>query len=773
MSEHHLSLHNSLIPSEPPISEEDVQVEDYLSMEPNSDSHHLRSQMNLSFRSTNTGNTSPLTSPTFSSSKSFTHSVIEEISPYMPMSPVGSIDTDSISSSRRSSGLDRNLTIDISSEYMPMIPGQEKESATSEQYLNMAPLSASLPKTNNLSNQKPLIKEEYHLEKVKSYFSPTEENDSLDYIKPVRAYSTGSRPQIKTNVSISSKMNSKSRQLGTQTPEEVDETRIRAFSMGSHANAREARIAAKKKALIEGQIGGPNIPIEEVAKSSKKASSAPVLSPVAPRKRSATVGSRPIFKKLTLSDKSDTDLMEIDYSKSIQSKSFKEKLNDDRMKRSSVAHRQRSNSRSSTSSSGIGSASTTSPSITSSLNELNDKRKDQMANSVISMVHKNADEMIQTTGNRVITKETPNEYLQIIITNNNQETKLPLRPITSQVSQLSTVPSIHSNDQQIQTKTLPTTISEKIAQKFDEKSKKTNISDDSGDYVCLDISSTNYVPQNPKSPVASTAAENVPKTTTNSQLNHSVNENKSVSVPQFQNNNINSNINNNINNTDNNNDDKSRPISGFLPQVKKHRSVPNAETFAINFRHTSCPSNLNQQISLSPSIKSKVTNNQQICQTLSKSSPDRNSISGELTAIESKSFQTIGSQIESSYENVSLGSGSSSRPSSVSSERELNYASLDLAPSSSTSNGANYSEMNEELKTMSPRSLKSPNQLSLCANVASSPSSSCATPIASLIPYCGSQELLQSLADSSSLSYAEIDFKKSEGLRNTASNGRN
>jgi hypothetical protein len=692
----------------------------------------------------------------------------------MPMSPVGSIDTDSMSSSRRSSGLDRNLIIDMSSEYMPMISGQERESTKSEEYLNMAPLSESLPKTNNLSNQKSLIKEEYHLEKVKSYFSPAEENDSLDYIKPVRAYSIGSRPQIKTNVSISSKMNSKSRQLGTQTPEEIEETRIRAFSMGSHANAREARIAAKKKALIEGQIGGPNIPIEEVAKSSKKASSAPVLSPVAPRKRSATVGSRPIFNKLAVSDKSNTDLMEIDYSKSMQSKSFKEKFNEDRMKRSS-AHRQRSNSRSSTSSSGIGSASTTSPSITSSLNELNDKRKDQMANSVISMVHKNADEMIQTTGNRVITKETPNEYLQIVITNSNQETKLPLRPITSQVSQLPTVPSVHSNDQQIQTKTLPTTISEKIAQKLDEKSKKTNISDDSGDYVCLDISSTNYVPQNSKSSVALTAAENVPKITTNSQLNHSINENKSVSVPQFQNNNINSNINNNVNNTGNNNDDiyKSRPISGLLPEVKKQRSVPNAETFAINFRQASCPSNLNQQISLSPSITSKVTNNQQICQTLSKSSPDRNSISGELAAIESKSFQTIGSQIESSYENVSLGSGSSSRPSSVSSERELNYASLDLAPSSSTSSGANYSEINEELKTMSPRSLKSPNQLSLCANVVSSPSSSCATPIASLIPYCGSQELLQSSADSSSLSYAEIDFKKSEGLRNTASNGRN
>jgi hypothetical protein len=689
----------------------------------------------------------------------------------MPMSPVGSIDMDSMPSSRRSSGLDRNLIIDMSSEYMPMISDQERESTTSEEYLNMAPLSASLPKTNNLSNQKSLIKEEYHLEKVKSYFSPTEENDSLDYIKPVRAYSIGSRPQIKTNVSISSKMNSKSRQLGTQTPEEVDETRIRAFSMGSHANAREARIAAKKKALIEGQIGGPNIPIEEVAKSSKKASSAPVLSPVTPRKRSATVGSRPIFNKLAVRDKSNTDLMEIDYSKSMQSKSFKEKFNDDRIKRSSIAHRQRSNSRSSTSSSGIGSASTTSPSITSSLNELNDKRKDQTANSFISMVHKNADEMIQTTGNRVITKETPNEYLQIVITNINQETKLPLRPVTSQVSQLSTVPSIHSNDQQIQTKTLPTTISEKIAQKLDEKSKKTNISDDSGDYVCLDISSTYYVPQNSKSSVALTAAENVPKTTTNSQLNHSINENKSVSVPQFQNNNINS----NINNTGNNNDDiyKSRPISGVFLEVKKQRSVPNAETFAINFRQTSCPSNLNQQISLSPSITSKVTNNQQICQTLSKSSPDRNSISGELAAIESKSFQTIGSQIENSYENVSLGSGSSSRPSSVSSERELNYASLDLAPSSSTSSGANYSEMNEELKTMSPRSLKSPNQLSLCANVVSSPSSSCATPIASLIPYCGSQELLQSSADSSSLSYAEIDFKKSEGLRNTASNGRN
>ncbi|CAG2121603.1 unnamed protein product, partial [Medioppia subpectinata] len=71
VSEHHSGLHNSLIPSEPPISEEDAQTDDYLSMSPTNSSGRqssgFRSHLNLNFYPTNT---SPITSPTVGSTKS-------------------------------------------------------------------------------------------------------------------------------------------------------------------------------------------------------------------------------------------------------------------------------------------------------------------------------------------------------------------------------------------------------------------------------------------------------------------------------------------------------------------------------------------------------------------------------------------------------------------------------------------------------------------------------------------------------------------------------
>ena len=370
VSEHH-SIHNSLIPSEPPISEEEAQSDDYLSMSPMGSSNSARSQLNLNFRTNATSNTSPITSPTFSSNRSTTKSVKEGSSPYMPMSPVGSVDSESMASSRRSSGLDKHLNENLSSsEYMPMMSSQEIKSTTSEEYLNMAPLSQSL--SESMSKEEALASKssEFHLDKVKSFYP--DENDSFDYLPPVRAYSIGSRPQPIIKVSSKSKHLPKS---GAQTPEREDAIRIRAFSTGSHSNTREMRVAAKKQQLIEQQMGPPTAPIEEVTRDSKKASSAPVLSPVPPRKRAATVGSRPTINRTALTvDRSNTDLMEIDYSKSMQSK-LKEKL-EDRMKRSTAVHRQRSNSRSSTSSSGFGSTSTASPSMTSSMSELTEKKRE-------------------------------------------------------------------------------------------------------------------------------------------------------------------------------------------------------------------------------------------------------------------------------------------------------------------------------------------------------------------------------------------------------------
>ena len=261
---------------------------------------------------------------------------------------------------------------------------------------------------------------------------------------------------------------------------------MRAFSMGSHANTREMRVAARKQALIEAQIGGPTQPIEEVSRHSAKASSAPMLSPAAPRKRSATVGCRPVFNKSTLNaDRSDTDLMEIDYSKSgSQSKPLKDRI-EDRVKRSSAGHRQRSNSRSSTSSSGIGSTSTTSPSITSSMSELTDKKREMLSTHPIP---KTGDEPTSRVSHSSA-KDPNSEYLQHLITNLNQETKLPSslpsshRPNTGQVSQqtIPTVPpiaSLHSSLclPQSHCKTLPTnqtniTKSETFAQKADESER--------------------------------------------------------------------------------------------------------------------------------------------------------------------------------------------------------------------------------------------------------------------------------------------------------------
>lgn len=89
---------------------------------------------------------------------------------------------------------------------------------------------------------------------------------------------------------------------------------------------------------------------------------------------------------------------------------------------------------------------------------------------------------------------------------------------------------------------------------------------------------------------------------------------------------------------------------------------------------------------------------------------------------------------------VSVGSPTSSRPPSVSSERELHYASLDLAPSGSEG----------EDGSRSPHSIKT--QGSLTESSTSSPSPN---PVNQ-----GTGE--------TAFTYAEIDFAKSEGLRNVS-----
>ena len=114
------------------------------------------------------------------------------------------------------------------------------------------------------------------------------------------------------------------------------------------------------------------------------------------------------------------------------------------------------------------------------------------------------------------------------------------------------------------------------------------------------------------------------------------------------------------------------------------------------------------------------------------------------SAEETVSRQFSGSSVESMVTvpaaAVAGSSPTSSRPPSVSSERELHYASLDLAPSSSEG----------EDGSRSPHTIKT--QGSLTESSTSSPSPN---PISQ-----GTGEL--------AFTYAEIDFAKSEGLRNVS-----
>ncbi|XP_070397500.1 uncharacterized protein [Dermacentor albipictus] len=118
------------------------------------------------------------------------------------------------------------------------------------EYLDMAPLSSSLPKSvgesctdfsgswcsahshqDVPSSSSPLSAslEGFHLDKVKSYFSPSED-DSEAFIKPVRAYSIGSRQQVKK----------------TSFAGHLEQSRVRAYSVGSQVAPTAMRRRMKK-----------------------------------------------------------------------------------------------------------------------------------------------------------------------------------------------------------------------------------------------------------------------------------------------------------------------------------------------------------------------------------------------------------------------------------------------------------------------------------------------------------------------------------------------
>ncbi|KAG0420293.1 hypothetical protein HPB47_003559, partial [Ixodes persulcatus] len=153
---------------------------------------------------------------------------------YIPMSPVGSL---SLSSSLERPSADPGYlpmepqnqgggakqgggaTLGTSPTVVHAIPSSSAAtmglSVVSGAYMDMAPLSSSLPKSvgdsctdfsgswcsahslqdvPNSASPLSTSLEGFHLDKVKSYFSPSED-DSEAYIKPVRAYSIGSRQQ--------------------------------------------------------------------------------------------------------------------------------------------------------------------------------------------------------------------------------------------------------------------------------------------------------------------------------------------------------------------------------------------------------------------------------------------------------------------------------------------------------------------------------------------------------------------------------------------------
>lgn len=173
------------------------------------------------------------------------------------------------------------------------------------EYMDMAPLSSSLPKSvgesctdfsgswcsaHSLqdvpSSASPLSAslEGFHLDKVKSYFSPSED-DSEAYIKPVRAYSIGSRQQVKKSPFAGGHM---------------DQSRVRAYSVGSQVAPTAFRRRLKRDAELD--------PHSVQRLDGQKSSSVPTLQEDAAASQQQQQAPRAF--------KYNEDLMEINYDRS-------------------------------------------------------------------------------------------------------------------------------------------------------------------------------------------------------------------------------------------------------------------------------------------------------------------------------------------------------------------------------------------------------------------------------------------------------------------------
>lgn len=672
---------------------------------------------------------------------------------YVPMAPVGiTIPTDL--------PLSKNINSNLKQE---------------EGYLDMTPLSSSLPKTVNqlpgnhyLEMSSPTLRgiddnmnrshlpsvnaqEEFHLDKVKSYFSPSED-DSDDYIKPVRAYSIGSRPQLRKS------------HLATH----LETSRVRAYSVGSQASTN----AKKGVNSIESELGTlKNID----ARASVKSSSAPLLPSGVQRHRTSST-----------KDYSE-DLMEIDYNQ--PSSHSKGKVgnnhdNTDHTRRFGVVNtRQRSNSRSS---------SGTSP--MSSLVELSEKPE-------------------KTTGKNTEIKDHEDNFLP----KNLPGSKINSPVDIVNIQKSGTIPNTEENH-------LPHFVSQTI----ESKDSHLNSGNNSSNLNSEVVSDADLPPQAPPPPPPPNPLGDY----VNLDFNHSCSNVVMSTVLLSEKSHLNNNNNNSNNNITQVNSNSPLKISAMhdyinihlgtslssksdytvmapvqtscerssalspnavqtcdLPSTKNNlqtshspsliyggtkspslssgtssggqtpspsaRSPQSSLTFKKQFSAPTAPISVRadspspgrkSSYPITSSAKSSVVSPIIVAKPLLASSlnaanwlknshtPDLNCVSttsaysqeesnseqSSLNVITSSPISSKEKPSEVMYENVSIGSGSlpNSRPSSISSERELNYASLDLAPI-----------VDDEKTPRSPRSFK-----------------------------------LQQPTES----YAEIDFTKSEGLRHTS-----
>lgn len=135
--------------------------------------------------------------------------------PYVPVSPNGSPIT--------------------SGGYVPMAPLSSDDGyvdmSPRGRHTEMSPAASTCSITSGTPSTDMRFSE-YHLEKVSSYFTPSEEDDTSSAERPIRAYSVGSRPEATR--SFKSKLEHASHLH--------DNTRVRAFSVGSRLKALPNRI---------------------------------------------------------------------------------------------------------------------------------------------------------------------------------------------------------------------------------------------------------------------------------------------------------------------------------------------------------------------------------------------------------------------------------------------------------------------------------------------------------------------------------------------------